>query len=65
VNSLDLHESLLFPKNLTRYSHSNLSLNEEDIIHCYRKTTVFAKTIFQFENLNIQFFDTDGMDFID
>ena len=48
-------------KNLLRYNITKPHITEEDIVHCYRKTNIFAKTVFQFENLNIQFFDTDGM----
>eukprot|EP01080_Neovahlkampfia_damariscottae_P007081 gene7081-11244_t len=51
---------LLEPRNIIRFNNSKPELVEEDIVHCYRKTNIFAKTVFQFESLNIQFFDTDG-----
>eukprot|EP01080_Neovahlkampfia_damariscottae_P005407 gene5407-9220_t len=43
-----------------RFENSNLDINQEDIVYIHRKTVGITKLLFQFETMNIQFFDTGG-----
>jgi len=46
-----------------RYSSRHPQLNQEDVLHVYRKTNVLSKTKFESDVSTIQFFDVDGQVF--
>eukprot|EP01080_Neovahlkampfia_damariscottae_P006943 gene6943-11106_t len=48
-------------ENLKRFDTKNqLSITEEDLIHCYRKTNIMSKTSFQYKDEKISIIDFEG-----
>ena len=49
---------------MKRYDPKKILIEEEDIIHCYRKTNIMSKTSFQYKNDKILLIDFEGKTFI-